>query len=94
MFYSGGWSTLKKLIYHRAFNAGGGGTETTITGVSPLLLAAALKKPIKSLTQYGLCSQADTPTPAAPVPIMCNNITATANVSPIQLEATYIKSAA
>lgn len=24
MFYSGGWSTLKKLIYHRAFNAGGG----------------------------------------------------------------------
>lgn len=36
--------------------AGGGGTETTITGVSPLLLAAALKKPIKSLTQYGLCT--------------------------------------
>lgn len=53
--------------------AGGGGTETTVTGVSPLLLAAALKKPLKSLTQYGLCSQADTPTPAASVPIMCNN---------------------
>lgn len=53
--------------------AGGGGTETTVTGVSPLLLAAALKKPIKSLTQYGLCSQADTPTPSSPVPIMCNN---------------------
>ena len=53
--------------------AGGGGTETTITGVSPLLLAAALKKPLKSLTQYGLCTQADTPTPASPVPIMCNN---------------------
>lgn len=53
--------------------AGGGGTETTVTGVSPLLLAAALKKPIKSLTQYGLCTQADTPTPSAPVPIMCNN---------------------
>lgn len=51
----------------------GGGTETTITGVSPLLLAAALKKPLKSLTQFGLCSQADTPTPSAPVPIMCNN---------------------
>lgn len=70
-----GWSTLKKLIWlYRANGAGGGGgTETTITGVSPLLLAAALKKPIKSLTQYGLCSQADTPTPSAPVPIMCNN---------------------
>lgn len=53
--------------------AGGGGTETTITGVSPLLLAAALKKPLKSLTQYGLCSQADTPTPSSPVGIMCNN---------------------
>lgn len=24
MFYSGGWSTLKKLIYYRAFKAGGG----------------------------------------------------------------------
>ena len=53
--------------------AGGGGTETTVTGVSPLVLAAALKKPLKSLTQYGLCSQADTPTPSVPVDIMCNN---------------------
>lgn len=70
-----GWSTLKKLIWlYRANGAGGGGgTETTITGVSPLLLAAALKKPIKSLTQFGLCSQSGTPTPAASVPIMCNN---------------------
>ena len=49
------------------------GVETTVTGVSPLLLAAALNKPIKSLTQYGLCSQASTPTPSAPVDIMCNN---------------------
>ena len=70
----GGWSTLKKLIWlYRANGAGGGGTETTITGVSPLLLAAAVKKPIKSLTQFGLCSQSGTPTPAASVPIMCNN---------------------
>lgn len=50
-----------------------GGTETTVTGVSPLLLETAIKAKIKSLTQYGLCSQADTPTPSAPVPIMCNN---------------------
>lgn len=53
--------------------AGGGGTQTTVTGVSPLLLAAALKKPIKSLTQYGKVTQADTPTPSAPVPLVCNN---------------------
>ena len=53
--------------------AGGGGTATTVTGVSPLLLAAALKKPIKSLTQYGLCTQDGTPTPSSPVDIMCNN---------------------
>ncbi len=50
-----------------------GGAETTVTGVSPLLLAAALHKPIKSLTQYGLCSQSGTPTPSSPVDIMCNN---------------------
>ena len=43
-----------------------GGTETTITGVSPLLLVAALKKPIKSLTQYGLCTTVDGD-------IYCNN---------------------
>ncbi len=52
---------------------GGGGTETTITGVSPLLLEMAMHKPLKSLTQYGLCSQSGTPTPASSVPIMCNN---------------------
>ena len=50
-----------------------GGTETTVTGVSPLLLAAALHKPIKSLTQYGLCAQASTPTPSSPQNIVCNN---------------------
>lgn len=49
------------------------GVETTVTGVSPLLLAAALGKPLVSLTQYGLCTQDGTPTPAAPVDIVCNN---------------------
>lgn len=49
------------------------GVETTITGVSPLLLEAALAKPMVSLKQYGKCSQASTPTPSAPVDIVCNN---------------------
>lgn len=52
--------------------AGGGGTETTVTGVSPLLLAAALHKPLKSLTQYGKVAQASTPS-GSNVPIVCNN---------------------
>lgn len=48
------WSTLKKLIWLRAVIGGGsGGTITTVTGASPLSLANALAKPIKSLAQYG-----------------------------------------
>lgn len=46
---------------------------TKVTGTSPLSLPDALAKPIKSLTQYGLCTQASTPTPDAPVDIVCNN---------------------
>lgn len=46
---------------------------TKLTGNSPLSLPNAVAKPIKSLTQYGLCAQASTPTPGAPVDIMCNN---------------------
>lgn len=46
---------------------------TKLTGNSPLSLPNAVAKPIKSLTQYGLCTQAATPTPDAPVDIMCNN---------------------
>lgn len=63
----------KLLLLHASKGGGGGGTITTVTGVSPLLLANAMAKPIKSLTQYGKCTQASTPTPSAPVDIMCNN---------------------
>ena len=45
----------------------------TVTGVSPLALANALAHSIKSLTQYGKCVQASTPTPSSPVDIKCNN---------------------
>lgn len=46
---------------------------TKLTGNSPLSLPNAVAKPIKSLTQYGLCTQDGTPTPEASVDIMCNN---------------------
>lgn len=46
---------------------------TKLTGNSPLSLPNAVAKPIKSLTQYGLCTQASTPTLADPVLIKCNN---------------------
>ena len=69
------WSTLKKLIWLHAILGGGGssGTLVTVTGTSPLTLVNALAKPIKSLTQYGKCVQSGTPTPDAPVDIVCNN---------------------
>lgn len=54
-------------------NAGPAGTETTVSGEAPITLANALRGAIRSLIQYGLCYQASTPTPAAPVDIVCNN---------------------
>ena len=69
-----GWSTLKKLIWLRRTTGGGTpSVDETITGISPLVLAAALHKPIVSLKQTGVCEQAETPAPAAPVDIYCNN---------------------
>ena len=50
-----------------------GGQLVTVTGVSPIALANALAHSIKSLTQYGKCVQDGTPTPSAPVDIVCNN---------------------
>lgn len=71
MYY--GWSTLKKLIYLRPRLGGTPSESVTVTGISPLLLESALHRALQSLTQYGLCTQNGTPTPAAPVGIMCNN---------------------
>lgn len=51
----------------------GGGVLETVTGNAPITLANALAKAIVSLTQYGLCTQAATPTPSSPVDIKCNN---------------------
>lgn len=57
--------------------SGWGASVLTETGNAPLTLANAIARAIKSLTQTGLCTQADTPTPSAPVDIMCNNGTLT-----------------
>lgn len=68
------WSTLEKLIWlRRRIGGGASWVWRTITGAAPLTLANAVHHAIKSLTQYGLCTQATTPTPDAPVDIMCNN---------------------
>lgn len=54
------WSALKKLIWlYMAVAGGSSGTVTTVTGTSPLALANALAKPIKSLIQYGKVTTVD-----------------------------------
>lgn len=52
---------------------GGGGTSTTISGTSPLILPNAVKKSVTSLIQYGKIEQNETPSPSFPVDIVCNN---------------------
>ena len=66
------WSTLRKLLCLRIMQ-GAAAVLETVTGNAPLTLANAVAKAIKSLTQTGLCAQASTPTPSAPVDIKCNN---------------------
>lgn len=66
------------LVNGNGLTAGGGEPVPEIvwkkvSGTSPLSLPDAIANSIKSLTQYGLCTQASTPTPDAPVDIMCNN---------------------
>ena len=68
------WSTLKKLVWLNYVAAGGSsGTITTVTGVSPLALVNAAASNIRSLIQTGKCVHSGTPTPSAPVDIVCNN---------------------
>ena len=69
-------SLVKRLML--ASIIGGTGEQKTVSGNAPLTLELALEHDIISLTQYGLCTQADTPTLAVPVPIKCNNGTLTA----------------
>lgn len=66
-------TNLMRLIWlRRLFKGGGGSVIKTISGVAPLVFTA-LSGALHSLTQYGLCVQDGTPTPSAPVDIVCNN---------------------
>lgn len=64
---------LIKRLYMASPSAGPSYEELTVSGNAPLTLENAVAKAIKSLTQTGLCAQASTPTPSAPVDIKCNN---------------------
>ena len=83
------WTTLKRMIWLLLLR-GASTVIRTVTGTSPLVLENAVAAAIKSLkqygkctqpsgvwntaiTQYGLCEQNGTPTPDAPVDILCNN---------------------
>ena len=77
---TGYWGTNQwvPLVNGNGLTAGGGEpvpeiTWVKVSGTSPLSLPGAIANSIKSLTQYGLCTQASTPTPSAPVDIVCNN---------------------
>lgn len=65
--------TMNKALMLRKILAGGGSIDQVVTGNVPLVLSDAAAKSIVTLTQYGLCTQAATPTPDAPVDIVCNN---------------------
>ena len=63
----------EELLRRKLISGGGGSVLQTVTGISPLTLLNVASKGIKSLTQFGKCEQNGTPTPSAPVDIMCNN---------------------
>ena len=55
--------------------------QVVVKGVAPLVLPDALAELIVSLKAFGGCTQSDTPTPADPVDIVCNNGTLKARYS-------------
>ncbi len=67
------WTLLHKLIWLKRLTGGGGGTWKIASGTSPLTLSEAASAGLKRLVQFGKTSQASTPTPSAPVDIVCNN---------------------
>ena len=69
------WSTIKKLIWLKYTVIAAKVKEIlyTLSGTPPLLLQFAVKKGLKSLTQYGVTTQSGTPTPSEPKDIVCNN---------------------
>lgn len=75
------WTTIRKLIWLNVLK-GAAAVIQTVTGTVPLTLENAISHAIHALTQYGLCTQASTPTPSAPQDILCNNgvLTASKNI--------------
>lgn len=67
------WSLLKKLIWLHAIQGGVAWEWDTVSGSAPLSLPDAVKHALKSLVQYGLVTQASTPSPSSPQEIVCNN---------------------
>lgn len=67
------WDIEKWLMGSYEAAKEGGDTKATVVGVAPITLSDAISAAIISLTRYGLCTQDGTPTPSAPVDIMCNN---------------------
>ena len=67
------WDIEKWLMDSYDAAKEGGASKETVTGNAPITLANAVARAIVSLTQTGLCAQAATPTPSAPVDIKCNN---------------------
>lgn len=66
------WTLMKKLIWLKILQ-GASFVVNKITGTSPITLTNAINSTIISLKQYGKCVQDGTPTPDAPVDIVCNN---------------------
>ena len=64
---------LKRLLWLHARKSGGGWTNVSVSGTTPLTLANAIRMAIVKLTQYGKTVQSTTPTPDSPVDIVCNN---------------------
>ena len=70
--YVTGFRWGEALIW-AANGGGGGGIPTLISGIPPLALSDALAEALAGLVQYGKTEQNETPTPASPVNIACNN---------------------
>lgn len=64
---------LYEMLIRRKLISGASAVLKTVTGISPLTILKVASKGIKSLTQFGKCEQASTPTPSVPVDIKCNN---------------------
>ena len=67
------WSTLRKLMWLYRCALAAAGQYVTVTGSSPLALANSLAHAIKSLTQFGKCTQEAGASPSTPKAIYCNN---------------------